>query len=154
MIRRCQPQDARLLADVHQQCFTEGWSPAFFSDLVQRPSVLAFAALTPHESELKAAVVLQGVDPEKDILTLMTAPSFRGQGWAQAVLHHALDMCRSQGVQEIFLEVAADNLAALGVYQKFGFEQLSCRSKYYKRSSGLSVDALVMRYRLLSSETQ
>jgi len=45
----------------------------------------------------------------------------------------------------VLLEVRADNPPAIALYQRFGFEQLAVRRRYYQPGD---VDALVMRHRL------
>ena len=46
---------------------------------------------------------------------------------------------------KIWLEVAADNAAARGLYAALGFIEYGRRSKYYKRAGNLAVDAVLMR---------
>jgi ribosomal-protein-alanine N-acetyltransferase len=48
------------------------------------------------------------------------------------------------GDGEMFLEVAADNAPAIGLYQSAGFIQAGVRCGYYARSGG-AVDALVLK---------
>jgi ribosomal-protein-alanine N-acetyltransferase len=48
------------------------------------------------------------------------------------------------GVRELFLDVRADNLAAIEMYKKAGFDRIDIRRNYYDHS----VDADVMRKKL------
>ena len=48
-----------------------------------------------------------------------------------------------RGVTTVFLEVAADNPGAQGLYASLGFVQVGRRKGYYARSGG-AVDALVL----------
>ena len=43
--------------------------------------------------------------------------------------------------KEIFLEVNENNIAAINLYKKFGFEQISIRKKYYNNKD----DAIIMK---------
>ena len=43
---------------------------------------------------------------------------------------------------EVFLEVRADNARAQHLYERFGFERVGVRKRYYQPSG---VDAIVMR---------
>jgi ribosomal-protein-alanine N-acetyltransferase len=49
------------------------------------------------------------------------------------------------GARSVFLEVAADNVPALGFYKSLEFEQVGRRSGYYQRSDGTQCDALILR---------
>jgi ribosomal-protein-alanine N-acetyltransferase len=45
----------------------------------------------------------------------------------------------------MFLEVAADNEAALALYAALGFSPAGRRFRYYERSHGPRVDAIILR---------
>ncbi|HWO52677.1 MAG TPA: ribosomal-protein-alanine N-acetyltransferase RimI, partial [Ornithinibacter sp.] len=49
---------------------------------------------------------------------------------------------RNRGAANVILEVRADNLAALGLYEHSGYAVLSTRRRYYQPGD---VDAIVMR---------
>ena len=49
------------------------------------------------------------------------------------------------GADVMFLEVAHDNLPALGLYEAAGFERAGLRRGYYDRGAAGSADAVVMR---------
>ncbi len=45
----------------------------------------------------------------------------------------------------MFLEVAAGNAAAIGLYEGAGFQRVGLRRGYYAKSEGPAEDALVLR---------
>jgi ribosomal protein S18 acetylase RimI-like enzyme len=45
----------------------------------------------------------------------------------------------------VTLEVAKDNLPALGLYRYFGFGEFGCRKRYYKRGNQ-KIDAIMMKW--------
>jgi ribosomal-protein-alanine N-acetyltransferase len=49
------------------------------------------------------------------------------------------------GVRKLFLEVDADNTAALALYAKFGFRAVAEREAYYRTADARRAKALVMR---------
>lgn len=81
---------------------------------------------------------------EAELLTLAVAPEARGQGEGRALVGGFLKDCRGRGAKVVFLEVAADNAAAIGLYRATGWRQVGQRRSYY--APGL--DALVMRHDL------
>ena len=78
-----------------------------------------------------------------DIYDVEVVTEFRGQGYASRLMELFLAEMRRRGVTVVTLEVRVDNLAAIGLYQKFGFAQVSVRQRYYD-----GVDGLLMRLEL------
>jgi len=52
------------------------------------------------------------------------------------------DAVRRAGATRLFLEVAADNQPALGLYAKLGFTEVGRRNAYYERAGADPVAAL------------
>ena len=67
----------------------------------------------------------------------------RGEGRGSTLMETFLIMMDRRGVKEITLEVRVDNLIAISLYEKFGFEQVSIRKGYYN-----SIDGLLMKLEL------
>jgi Acetyltransferases len=60
---------------------------------------------------------------------------------------HCIAMLEASGAQSLFLEVAEDNAAALGLYRSLGFVEVGRRPGYYDARSGGGKEkqALVLR---------
>jgi ribosomal-protein-alanine N-acetyltransferase len=127
------------LARIHAAAFPgeRGWSAAEFTDLLSQPTV---------RLETSGAAFLLGriVAGEAEVLTLATDPDARRQGHARRALTAFLATCAEEGVTRIFLEVAADNAAALGLYDREGFVTTGRRRGYYARPGAAAVDAILM----------
>jgi ribosomal protein S18 acetylase RimI-like enzyme len=50
-------------------------------------------------------------------------PAYRGNGVSKRLLVPLIDRLKAKGVQQIWLEVLADNQAGIGLYRSVGFEQ-------------------------------
>jgi len=142
-----------VLAALHAESFDEGWSAASFDTTLRMPGAYGFMAVNRTDDEplgfalFRAALFgdsVSGGGGEAEVLTIATRPQARGQGVARALMAQGLDLAAELGVQTMFLEVAADNAAALSLYRSLGFEQTGRRKAYYARPGGLRVDALVM----------
>jgi ribosomal-protein-alanine N-acetyltransferase len=66
---------------------------------------------------------------------------------ARQLLARQLAELARGGVRHVFLEVAASNTAALGLYRDMGFLEAGRRPGYYRRKHGTE-DALIMRREL------
>lgn len=78
-----------------------------------------------------------------DICTFCVEPEFRKRGIGGRLLASVVDYAIDNAC-EIFLEVAENNLPAIGLYKSAGFKEISVRKKYYKTENGL-VDAILMK---------
>ncbi len=90
-------------------------------------------------------ILARAMARESEILTLAVAPWARRQGVACALVDAVAVEAAARDAESIFLEVAADNPAALALYERAGFVQVGQRRAYYMRLSSPSMDALVLR---------
>jgi ribosomal-protein-alanine acetyltransferase len=75
--------------------------------------------------------------PAAHILTIDIEPSHRRKGIAQKLLHEIETIFKERGLRECRLEVREDNVAALNLYQKLGYEKAGKLKKYYGDAHGL-----------------
>lgn len=129
------------LAKTHHAAFapnTRGWTMEEIGRLAANGLLLA----TP---TLAGFAMFSLVLDEAELLTLAVRPSHQRQGLARQLLRTGKQTLISQGISTVFLEVAADNLAAIALYETEGFYQDAVRRGYYSRPNGQVVDALLMK---------
>jgi len=128
------------LALLHAMVFTvpRPWSAAELASLLDTAQVFLLAA---PDGFLIARVIAD----EAEILTLAVAPDARRQGIAHGLVAGFLVEAARRGAQTAFLEVAADNAAARGLYARAGFAEAGRRRAYYATPEGLKLDALVLK---------
>lgn len=134
------------LADLHDRAFPRPWSAEEFEALLKGPG--AFAVLGEGD-EPKGFILCRAVAGEAEILTVAVDPAARRRGWGAALVEMAAGVAREAGAFEMFLEVAADNLPAIKLYEATGFERVGLRKGYYPHPDGAK-DAVVMRRTLNS----
>ena len=121
------------LAELHAKCFPhKPWVAADFADL-QKSGCEIIASQN-------GFIVYRAVADEAEIITIGVAPDARRTGIAAAMLGIIEGDLKKRGVKHIFLEVAADNAPARGLYQGNGYTEIGTRPKYYD-----GVDAILMR---------
>jgi [ribosomal protein S18]-alanine N-acetyltransferase len=69
---------------------------------------------------------------EAHITLLGIHPDYQGQGLGQLLLRSILDRARKIEMARATLEVRASNHGAIHIYEKFGFETVGRRKKYYQ----------------------
>lgn len=142
---------AAVLAVLHGESFDEGWSAASFETTLQTPGSFGFIAVRASDEEPLGFGVFRLGGGEGEVLSIATRAPARGAGVAKALMHAALQEAQRLGTQTFFLEVAVDNLPAIGLYQALGFGETGRRPGYYARANGVPVDALIMALDLSSS---
>lgn len=144
------PCDADLLAALHEACFRpeggEVWDRASIAGLLGTLGCFAFIALEG-DAEPVGLLMARSAGADSEILTLGVLPEHRRRGHGRALADAAARHAAGQGAEALFLEVAADNVAALGLYERSGFRPVGRRPGYYRRS-GDTVDAVLLRREL------
>lgn len=111
------------------------WDPPAGPDAAMRPrSQQACGGLLVGYSGFQAIL------GEGHIMNVAVHADYRRQGIGELLLQDLYDWARSHSVVRFTLEVRASNLAALGLYQKYGFQVEGRRLRYY----GDGEDALIM----------
>lgn len=141
-LRAADASDAIALAKAHASAFEAPWPPEAFVELLASPGAFALAAIDEAPVGL---ILMRAIAGEAEVLTLAVEPSHRRRGVARALLQAGLVQAAAAGAREVFLEVAADNAAALQLYRQTGFETAGHRGGYYRQAGGAAIDALVLR---------
>lgn len=138
--RRVSPDDARVLAVLHASAFERPWDEAAFEALLVTFNVFGLIL------DGQGFILCRAVADEAEILTLAVAPLVRRYGAGRTLVEAAAVLAARRGAESLFLEVATDNVAALGLYASTAFEQAGLRRGYYAGGA----DAVVMRRALNS----
>jgi [ribosomal protein S18]-alanine N-acetyltransferase len=144
-IRRIGPEWSDDCARVHAQCFSRRWNSTEFESLLGDPQVVANAAIDAKAAEMSGFILSRLAADEAEILTIAVAPAGRRRGIASALVSSHLGHLTTLGIKILFLEVDADNQAALTLYKGFGFHQVGERKAYYPRAGEAGAKALIMR---------
>ncbi len=68
---------------------------------------------------------------EVEIMNIVVRKDKRQEGIGSRLLQEILKTAKEQNAQVVILEVNEKNQPAIKLYQKFGFEQIGLRKKYY-----------------------
>jgi [ribosomal protein S18]-alanine N-acetyltransferase len=127
------------MAVLHAECFTtpRPWSAQEFDAALADP--LCFTLFESH-----GFLVGRAVAGEAEILTLAVDPTARRSGLGAELVKHFLAEAKTRGAASAFLEVSAQNQAAISLYMKAGFAEVGRRKSYYAQPQGAPIDALVL----------
>lgn len=68
---------------------------------------------------------------EADIMNIVTKKDMRNLGIGSALFKAIIDYSKNNGINKLTLEVNENNLSAIHLYEKYGFEKIAERAKYY-----------------------
>ena len=108
------------LSNLHQKCFpNKPWSADDFRELKQSGCEIIMSE--------NGFIVYRIVLDEAEIITIGVNPEKRRQGIASAMIGIIEKTIKNQGVNKIFLEVAANNIAGQKLYENCGFKVVGSR---------------------------
>lgn len=88
---------------------------------------------------------LWNIMDEAHISTIAAHPDFRGRGWGELVLAGMIRRAIKLDATYVVLEVRVSNVVAQKLYQKYGFQTVATKAKYYHSNNE---DAYEMRLNL------
>jgi ribosomal protein S18 acetylase RimI-like enzyme len=137
MTRRATSADVAAIAAVESACFgASAWSETLVADEVRSER---HVVLVSDDLEAYGAISVAGDVADLDRIAVL--PGARGRGLARDILADLVDLARDLDAERMLLEVAADNVAAIGLYEAHGFDTIATRRGYYAGGT----DALVMQ---------
>jgi ribosomal-protein-alanine N-acetyltransferase len=145
MTLELQPLDltmAEVAAALHKTAgFHEPWTARAFADLLTMPGTAG--SVVSANAEPIGLVLWRVAADEAEILTIGVLPDRRRTGAGRHLLDAATGAASAAGARRLFLEVAVDNAAAIGLYRASGFADQGRRTGYYRGPNG-TVDALIL----------
>jgi ribosomal-protein-alanine N-acetyltransferase len=155
--------DAAGIARLHGRLFDPSWDETAVTQLMQPPAAVALLAVAaPAQTSSGAApeavpspllgfLLARIAADEAEVLSLGVAPQCQRHGLARRLLAALRDELQGKGAKRLFLEVAADNTPAVGLYLSFGFREVGRRRAYYARRGAAAADAVVLALALQAS---
>jgi [ribosomal protein S18]-alanine N-acetyltransferase len=131
-----------VLALEHALFPEDAWSEETFrAELADRSGTRHYL-VAEEAGEIIGYAGLAAAGGQGDVQTIGVQEGRWGLGIGSAMLNALIDEAAARGCGEVFLEVRADNARAQRLYERFGFERVGVRKRYYQPSG---VDAIVMR---------
>jgi len=140
--------DLPVLVSMERVLFADSpWSMGQFKEEFKGvPNSRYFLVATNEEDQIigYAAVLVVAPGVEADVLTVAVLPDYTRQGIASHFMAALEKWSISKGAPAMMLEVGTENISAIALYEKLGYENISTRKGYY----GPGLDAFVMRKEL------
>jgi [ribosomal protein S18]-alanine N-acetyltransferase len=143
VVRRMRWWDIAPVAKLERDLFPhDRWTvETFWSELAGVPATRCYLVAESLDREIVGYAGLFAARDQADIQTIAVRSDHQRTGLGRRLLKSLLDEARRRGSREVFLEVRAENTAAIRLYEQAGFEVTGRRRGYYGRGA----DAIVMR---------
>jgi [ribosomal protein S18]-alanine N-acetyltransferase len=157
MIRPITSADCDAIAALEARLFATALDQPRLMAFQTNPVFFGFVDLAPDQDQPRSTLAddlnsyLGGyilatiIDDEAEILSIGVTPDRQRQGVGKRLLQRFFDYGFSRNMAEAMLEVAEDNLPALGLYNDFGFAEFGRRKDYYKQGNQ-KIDAIMMKW--------
>jgi ribosomal-protein-alanine N-acetyltransferase len=142
-VEPARPRDARKLSQLHADSFHRGWSENEFEQLLAERNTMTHRLRAGNETI--GFIISRLAADEAEILSVAIDSAWRGRGLSRQLLQTHLGHLAGHGIRSVFLEVEENNLPAVKLYQRYGFQVIGRREQYYREPSGQLLSALVMQ---------
>jgi len=139
VIRKMTDEDAVYLAQIEEETFSMPWSVTDFLEMNAHDEVVYLVAVL--DGEIIGGCGVRNILGDGEITNVVIRESHRGNGYSYQMMCELLKEGRELGASDFTLEVRVSNKAAIGLYEKLGFEGEGVRPNFYERPRE---DALIM----------
>ena len=157
MIRHVTPADCEAIAALEARLFATALDQPRLMALQTNPVFFGFVDLVLDQDQPQSTLAdnldsyLGGyllatiIDDEAEVLSIGVTPDWQRQGVGKQLLQRFFDYGASRNMAKAALEVAEDNVPALGLYRDFGSAEFGRRKNYYKHGNQ-KIDAIMMKW--------
>ncbi len=128
LFRKMQHQDIVEVYKIECDLFQDPWSYETFSRDVENDQI-AKSFVVENEAEIVGYTICWKYASEIHIGNIAVSRKWHQQGIGSFILSHLLEYFKDVTVS--YLEVRENNQAAISLYQKFGFDTVYVRKRYY-----------------------
>lgn len=143
-IREGKTSDIDAVARIEAASITHPWIREELEKCVTDDNKTLIVAEDSDTKEVLGYITASSVLDECEIGNIAVEEIYRGQRIGRRIMEAMLEKARSQGITQVFLEVAQNNERAIDLYTSTGYEAYGRRSDYY----GPGQDAVLMKCNL------
>ena len=130
MIRKMSQNDLDAVNAIEMQAFQDPWSKQdFINELESNPYSCIY--VKEINGEVVAYADLWIAYENAEIANIAVKKEFLHQGIASELMQYCLQKIQQSKCENFTLEVRVSNMNAIKLYEKFGFQTVSKRKKYY-----------------------
>lgn len=136
-------EDLKSIKNILASDFDNFWSFDVLEDELECDNSYVIVAKNT-DNTIVGFAGLKTILDEADIMNIVVKKDFRHNGIGSILLENLINYSKNMNMKTITLEVNENNLSAIRLYDKFSFDKLGIRKKYYNGES----DAIIMSKQL------
>lgn len=125
--------DADRVYQIENESFFEPWTKKRLIKEFEDNSFLKHFVYEK-DGEILGFYIISNIADLVEIFTIAVDKGHREEGIGSKLLDHIINYAKENGASEIWLEVATKNIAAINLYQKYGFKVQTIRKNYYQKT--------------------
>ena len=132
MIRKMLVSDADAVYEIENEAFFEPWTKrGLIKDLEENSFLEHF--VYEKDGQVVGFYIISKITDLVEIFTIAVKKEYRSEKIGSLLLEDIIRFSKANDVTEIWLEVSTKNLAAINLYEKFGFRIMGLRKNYYQK---------------------
>ena len=131
--------DLQEIKDILSSDFDDFWSYSVLKQELEAQN--SYFLVAKSDNIIVGFAGLKVIIDEADVMNIVVKKDFRRNSIGSLLLENLISYARSKNLRIVNLEVNENNLSAIHLYDKFGFNHIGIRKKYYNGES----DAIIMR---------
>ncbi len=140
-VRKMTIEDISGAVAVDEAAFSKPWSEKSFIEEIEKDYSYYF--VSEENNQITGYAGIWCIYETAELIRIAVTPKFQGRGIAKSLMEKILSTAKECGCERMMLEVRKSNISARGLYEKFGFSQISIRRGYYDGE-----DAVIMEKQL------
>ena len=129
--------DVKDIANIENNSFSTPWSEKAIRESMDAGTIFYVACFN---DKIVGYMGLSKIVGEGYVTNIAVLPEYRRLGIGEKILGYVIDNTKAE-LEFISLEVRVSNIAAISLYEKFGFERVGLRKRFYTNPQE---DAIIM----------
>jgi ribosomal-protein-alanine N-acetyltransferase len=129
MIRVMRFEDLDAVCNIEHGVFPNPWPRVFFEKDLESSNTVAF--VFEENGQIIGYAVGACIDVELHITNIAVAAGYQRRGTGLSLLQKMEDIAIERACNFAYLEVRTNNVAAINMYKKYGYDILYTRKRYY-----------------------
>ena len=129
IVRELRLEDLDTIVEIENSIYKDTWNKeAYIRDL---ENDIAYNYVLEYKGVIIGYYGFWIMFDNIDITKVSIRKEFQGKGLSKILMEDFFNRIKNLDIRTVTLEVRVSNVKAIGLYQKYGFKNISTRKKYY-----------------------